>query len=44
MGRKEASAPAHACDPQQGNASLAAASEGSEFHRARTLFIIVCLL
>jgi hypothetical protein len=44
MGLREASAAAHAWEPQQGSASQAAAAGSSEFHRARTLFLIVCLL
>jgi hypothetical protein len=44
IGLREASASAHAREPQQGSASLAAAAGSSEFHRARTLFIFVCLL
>jgi hypothetical protein len=44
MGLREASATAHAFEPQQGSTSRAAVAGSSEFHRARTLFIFVCLL
>src|ERR1700755_329753 len=43
MGRRLASATAHASEPQQGSASRAAASGSSEFHRARTLFIVLTI-
>jgi hypothetical protein len=41
IGRFVARASAHACDPQHGRISRAAATGSSAFHRARTLFIVI---